>query len=267
MTTKLAKINVGIGGWTYAPWRGVFYPKGLAHARELAFAGERLTSIEVNGTFYSTQTPKTFRKWASEVPNGFVFSLKGPRYVVNRRVLAEAGDSINRFLDSGITELGDKLGPLLWQFAPHKKLDEADFGAFLELLPKSYAGRPLRHAVEVRNDSFKTAAFIALLRKFAIPVVYAEHDSYTEIADLTGDFVYARLQKGNEKLKTGYPPKALDAWAKRAQTWAKGGEPADLPRVDKSKAVKTPRDVFIYFIHEAKLRAPAAAMALIERLK
>jgi len=267
MTAALGKIYSGIGGWTYAPWRGVFYPKRLQHARELTYAGERLTSIEVNGTFYSTQSPKTFRKWASEVPDDFVFALKGPRYAVNRRVLAEAGGSIKRFLDSGITELGHKLGPLLWQFAPYKKFDEADFGGFLELLPNTYDGRALRHVVEVRHDSFKTPAFIALLRKFSIPVVYAEHDTYTEIADVTGDFVYARLQKGNEKLNAGYAPKALDAWAARAKTWAKGGEPADLPRVDKRSAAKKPRDVFLYFIHEAKLRAPAAAMALIERLK
>ena len=267
MTKALTKPYVGVGGWTYEPWRGVFYPKGLPHARELSYAAQHLTSIEVNGTFYSTQSPKTFRKWASEVPDGFVFSLKGPRYAVNRRVLADAGDSIKRFLDSGITELGDKLGPLLWQFAPHKKFDEADFGKFLELLPKKLDGRALRHVVEVRSDTFKTPAFIALLRKFAIPVVYAEHESYAEIADITGDFVYARLQKGDEKLKAGYTPKALDGWAARAKTWLKGGQPADLPRVDKKPARKTPRDVFIYFIHEAKLRAPAAAMALIERLK
>jgi uncharacterized protein YecE (DUF72 family) len=267
MTASIAKIYTGIGGWTYEPWRGVFYPKGLAHARELTYAGEHLTSIEVNGTFYSTQSPKTFRKWASEVPGDFVFALKGPRYAVNRRVLGEAGDSIKRFLESGITELGPKLGPLLWQFAPHKKFDEADFGGFLELLPKGFDGHPLRHVVEVRHDSFKTPAFIALLRKFAIPVVFAEHDIYPAIADITGDFVYARLQKGNEKLKAGYPPKALDAWAARVKAWTKGGQPADLPRVDKKPAPKTPRDVFIYFIHEAKLRAPAAAMALIERLR
>ncbi len=267
MTTKLGKINAGVGGWTYEPWRGVFYPKGLPHARELSYAAQHLTSIEVNGTFYSTQSPKTFRRWASEVPEDFVFALKGPRYAVNRRVLAEAGDSIKRFVDSGITELGGKLGPLLWQFAPYKKFDEADFGAFLELLPKMFDGRALRHVVEVRNDSFKTPAFIALLRRHGIAVCYAEHDTYTEIADITADFVYARLQKGNEKLKAGYPPKALDAWAKRAKLWAKGGHPADLPRVDKKPATKRPRDVFIYFIHEAKLRAPAAAMALIERLR
>ena len=259
-------IYSGIGGWTYEPWRGVFYPKGLAHARELEYAAQHLTSIEVNGTFYRTQTPATYRKWASEVPDGFVFALKGPRYAVNRRVLGEAGDSIKRFLESGIIELGPHLGPLLWQFAPTKKFDEADFGAFLELLPKTFDGHTLRHVIEVRHDTFKTPSFIALLRKFGHPVVFAEHATYPAIADITGDFVYARLQKGDEKLKAGYPPKALDQWAARAKTWAQGGEPADLPRVDKTKPEKAPRDVFIYFIHEAKVRAPAAAMALIERL-
>ena len=266
MTKGAGGIYVGVGGWTYEPWRGGFYPKGLPHARELSYAAERLTSIEVNGTFYSTQSPKTFRKWASEVPDGFVFALKGPRYAVNRRVLKEAGDSIKRFLDSGITELGTHLGPLLWQFAPHKKFDAADFGGFLELLPRSFDGRKLRHAIEVRNDSFKTPAFVALARQFGASIVYAEHDTYTEIADVTADFVYARLQKGNEKLKAGYPAKALDQWAERAKTWAKGGVPSDLPRIDKAAAKKEPRDTFVYFIHEAKLRAPAAAMALIERL-
>ena len=264
--TQQGKIYAGIGGWTYEPWRGVFYPKGLAHARELAYAAEHLTSIEVNGTFYRTQTPKTFRAWANDVPDGFVFSLKGPRYAVNRRVLAEAGDSIRRFLESGVTELGRKLGPLLWQFAPTKKFDAADFGAFLDLLPKTFDGHTLRHVVEVRNDTFKTPDFIALARKAGVAICYAEHDTYTEIADITSDFVYARLQKGNEKLKAGYPPEALDQWAERAKTWAKGGAPADLPCVDKVAAKKIPRDTFIYFIHEAKVRAPAAAMALIERV-
>jgi uncharacterized protein YecE (DUF72 family) len=261
------RIYSGIGGWTYEPWRGVFYPKGLPHSQELKYAGSRLTSIEVNGTFYGTMKPVSFRKWASEVPDGFVFSLKGPRFAVNRRVLSEAGDSIKRFLGSGVTELGPKLGPLLWQFAPYKKFDEADFGGFLELLPQTYDGHALRHVVEVRHDSFKVPAFIALLRKFDVAVVFAEHETYPAIADVTTDFVYARLQKGDEKLKTGYPPKALDAWAKRAKTWAAGGVPADLLRVDKAAPAKKPRDAFIYFIHEAKVRAPAAAMALIERLK
>jgi len=263
---KSGTIYCGVGGWTYEPWRGVFYPKGLPHAQELKYAGEHLTSIEINGTFYRTQTPKTFRSWAVQVPDGFVFALKGPRYAVNRRVLAGAGDSIKRFLDSGVTELGDKLGPLLWQFTPYKRFDDTDFGKFLELLPAKFNGHTLRHVVEPRHDSFKTPAFIALARKFGVAIVHAEHDSYTEIADVTADFVYARLQKGDEKLKAGYPPKALDQWAARVQTWAKGAEPKDLPRVDQKSAAKTPRDVFVYFIHEAKLRAPAAAMALIERL-
>src|SRR5262245_19438883 len=163
MTMKSGQIRIGIGGWTFEPWRGVFYPKGLPHSKELTYASERLTSIEVNGTFYRSQTPATFRKWASEVPKGFVFSLKGPRFATNRRVLAEAGDSIKRFLDSGVTELGEHLGPLLWQFAPTKKFDEADFGGFLELLPQRFDGRTIRHVIEARHDSFRTPAFIALL--------------------------------------------------------------------------------------------------------
>jgi uncharacterized protein YecE (DUF72 family) len=264
---KQGKIRVGIGGWTFEPWRGVFYPKGLPHSRELEYASRHLTTIEINGTFYRTQTPATFAKWAAEVPDGFVFAVKGPRYAVNRRVLAEAGDSIKRFLDSGPLEMGDKLGPLLWQFAPTKKFDAADFGKFLELLPSEMGGRKLRHVVEVRHASFCTPEFIALLREFAIPVVFAEHETYPGIADPIGDFVYLRLQKGEDDIPTAYPPKALDAWAKRAQTWAKGSAPADLALTDPEKKAKAAaRDVFVYFIHEGKVRAPAAAMALIERL-
>ncbi len=198
MKPKSGQIRIGIGGWTFEPWRGVFYPKGLPHAKELGYASERLTSIEVNGTFYRTQTPATYRKWASEVPDGFVFSLKGPRFAVNRRVLKEAGDSIKRFLDSGVTELGDHLGPLLWQFAPTKKFDPADFGGFLELLPEKLNGRALRHVIEVRHDSFATPEFLALLRKFNMPVVFTDHVKYPNIADLTGDFAYARLQRGED---------------------------------------------------------------------
>lgn len=268
MARKAGTIRIGIGGWTYAPWRGVFYPEGLPHSQELKYAASRLTSIEVNGTFYGTMRPATFRKWAAEVPADFVFALKGPRFAVNRRVLAEAGDSVKRFLDSGIIELGDRLGPLLWQFAPTKKFDAADFGRFLELLPPDLDGRPLRHAVEVRHESFRTPAFVALLRKFRVPVVFAEHAVYPAIADLSGDFVYARLQKGKDAVATGYPPKALDAWAGRLQAWARGGTPADLPVIDEAKrAPARPRDVFAYFIHEGKVRAPAAAMSLIERLR
>lgn len=264
---KSGKIYCGVGGWTFPPWRGVFYPKGLTHAKELSYAASRLTSIEVNGTFYGTQKPAVFRKWASEVPDGFIFSLKGVRYVTNRRVLAEAGDSIKRFLESGITELGAHLGPLLWQFQPTKQFDEADFGKFLELLPEKFDGRKLRHVVEVRHDSFKNPAFIRLLKKFNTAVVFSEHATYPAIADITSDFVYARLQKGKDKIKTGYPPKEIKTWAKRAESWAAGKEPADLPRVEKTKAKEAKRDVFLYFIHEGKIRAPAAAMELMKALK
>jgi uncharacterized protein YecE (DUF72 family) len=267
MTARSGTIRIGIGGWTFEPWRGVFYPKGLPHAQELHYAAERLTSIEVNGTFYRTQTPKVFRSWASEVPDGFVFALKGPRYAVNRRALKEAGDSIKRFLDSGVTELGAHLGPLLWQFAPTKKFDAADFGGFLELLPEQFGGQKLRHVIEVRHDSFGTAEFIGLLRQFSLAPVYTDHGRYPNIADITGDFIYARLQRGKDTVTTAYPPRELDAWAKRLQTWAQGGAPDDLPRIDAAHKVKAaPRDVFAYVIHEGKIRAPAGAMALIERL-
>lgn len=265
--TRIGTIYSGIGGWTYEPWRGVFYPDKLPHARELEYASRKLTSIEVNGTFYSTMKPATFRKWASETPEGFVFALKAPRYAVNRKVLAEAGDSIARFVDSGISELGDKLGPLLWQFAPTKKFDPADFEAFLELLPKAVDERALRHVLEVRHDSFRSADFIALARRFGVAIVLAEHATYPMIADVTADLVYARLQMGEESLPEGYSAEALDAWASRAKSWAAGGVAADLPIVVEGRVEMRPRDVFIYFIHEAKVRAPAAAMALIRRLQ
>ncbi|MGH6678653.1 MAG: DUF72 domain-containing protein, partial [Bradyrhizobium sp.] len=176
-------------------------------------------------------------------------------------------DSIKHFYNTGVLELADHLGPVLWQFAPTKKFDEADFGKFLELLPRKLDGRELRHVVEVRHDSFRVPAFVALIRQFGIPVVFAEHASYPGIADLAGDFVYARLQKGDDGIKTCYPPKQLDVWSRRLQLWASGGEPDDLPRVDSTRAAPMPRDVFAYVIHEGKMRAPAGAMALIERVK
>jgi uncharacterized protein YecE (DUF72 family) len=266
---KLGRIYLGIGGWNFEPWRGVFYPKGLPQAKELEYAATHLTSIEINATFYRSQTPATFRKWAATVPDGFVFSVKGPRFATNRRVLAEAGDSIKWFFDTGVLELGDRLGPLLWQFAPTKKFDPADFGKFLELLPAKSGSTALRHVVEVRHPSFCAPDFIALARSFRIPVVFTDHAKYPSIADATGDFIYARLQKGEDSISTAYPPKDLDAWAKRLQLWAQGKPPADLPYIEAPGATKTaaPRDVFAYVIHEGKIRAPAAAMALIERLR
>lgn len=263
---KTGNVRVGIGGWTFEPWRGEFYPKGLAQAKELAYASSKLTTIEINGTFYRTQTPATFAKWRKEVPDGFVFSVKGPRYVVQKRQLAEAGEQLGFFLKSGISELGDRLGPILWQFAPSKKFDAVDFAAFLEMLPAKLDGLSLRHAVEVRHTSFASQEFVTLLRKYQTPVVFAEHETYPAIADVCGDFIYARLQKGNDAIKTGYPPKELDAWAARAKVWAAGGSPKDLPAVAGKAAKPVARDVFLYVIHEGKVRAPAAAMGLIERL-
>jgi len=260
-------IYVGIGGWTFEPWRGVFFPDGLAQKRELEYASRRLTAIEINGTYYGSQKPETFRKWASETPDNFVFSVKGSRFCTNRKVLADGKESVERFLTQGITELGSKLGPILWQFANTKKFDEADFRGFLELLPEKQDGVKLRHALEVRHDSFCDPAFPALVRQFDASVVYAKHHDYPEIADLTGDFVYARLQTGSDDCETCYPSGELDAWAGRLKTWAEGGQPAALPRVDPGHdAPEQARDVFAFLIHEGKVRAPAGAMALIERL-
>ncbi len=268
MAAKSGKIYVGIGGWNYEPWRGVFYPKGLAQAKELEYAASHLTSIEINSTFYGSQKPESFRKWASSAPDGFLFSVKGPRFATNRRVLAEAGDSVKRFLDSGVTELRDRLGPLLWQFAPTKKFDAADFGKFLELLPANYDGRRLRHVIEIRHPSFCTPDFIALVRAAGAAIVFTDHAAYPSLADATGDFVYVRLQRGQDSIPTAYPEKVLDAWAKRLRLWAQGQAPKDLPRVEAADGNKpAPRDVFVYVIHEGKIRAPAAAMALIELLK
>jgi len=262
---KSGIIRAGIGGWTFEPWRGVFYPDKLAQAKELHYASRQLPTIEVNGTYYRTQKPATFANWASEAPDDFVFSIKGPRYATNRRVLAEAGDSIKLFLDSGVTELGDKLGPLLWQFAPTKKYVDSDFGAFLDLLPATFDGRKLSHAVEVRHVSFCTPEFINLARRKSVAIVFADHATYPAIADVTGDFVYARLQTGDDKIPTAYKPAALNQWATRAKTWASGGVPDDLPVIDtKTKSERRPRDVFVYVIHEGKVRAPAAAMALMK---
>lgn len=206
------QIRVGIGGWNFEPWEGTFYPDDLPKKRQLEFAGKELRTIEVNGTYYSSQKPATFAKWAAEVPDGFIFSLKASRFVTNRRVLSEAGESMERFLTQGLTELGDRLGPILWQFAPTKKFDAEDFEGFLKLLPEKQDGLKLRHVVEVRNPSFQVPDFVKLIEKYKVAVVLAEHADYPMIADVTGDFVYARLQKGSDEVKTCYPPKDLDRW-------------------------------------------------------
>ena len=264
--TQSGTIRTGIGGWTFDPWEGTFYPEKLAKKRQLEFASRELTAIEVNGTYYGSQKPETFAKWASEVPDGFILSLKASRYSTNRKVLAEGGESVERFLNQGITELGDHLGPILWQFAPTKKFEAEDFEGFLKLLPETLDGLKLRHALEVRHDSFKVPEFAALARKYGAAVVYAHHADYPEIADVTGDFVYARLQKGSDDVETCYPPKALDGWADRLKTWAAGGEPDDLPKVGDHKPAKEPRDVFAFFITEGKVNAPNGARELKKRV-
>jgi len=260
-------IRVGIGGWVFPPWRGEFYPKGLPQARELEHASRKLTSIEINSTFYRTQKPASFRKWAQETPDDFVFALKGPQFATNRRVLGEARDSIDRFFASGVLELKSKLGPVLWQMPPFKKFEPEDFASFLALLPQRLDDQPIRHAVEVRHASFVDRSFIALLRRFSVAVVLVESDKHPVIANITSDFVYARLQRTSEKEQTGYPPAALNAWAKRARIFAAGGAPDDLSTIADKPSAKTKRDVFIYMISGAKVRAPAAAMALIEKLQ
>jgi len=262
-----ARIRVGIGGWIYAPWRGTFYPKGLKQADELAYAASHLTSIEINATHYRLQSPSSFRKWAEAAPDGFAFSIKGPRLVTQQKVLAETGNFIKRFLASGLAALGDKLGPVLWQFAPFKKFAREDFAKFLDHLPHELDGLKLNHVVEARHASFSDPAFIALMRDTGTCVAYTDAETWPNIADLTGEVVYARLQRGDDTLAAAYPAEELDAWAERAKLWAKGGIPNDLPLIDASnRPDAAPRDVFIYFIHEGKLKAPAAAAALIERL-
>ena len=266
MTTPEPRIRVGVGGWTFEPWRNNFYPAGLAHGRELEYASRHLSAIEINGTYYSSQKPASFRKWFDETPDDFMFSLKANRFATNRRVLAEAGESIQRFINSGLTELRHKLGPIVWQFAPTKRFEPADFEAFLKLLPDNVGGLPLRHVLDVRHESFKSGAYLALARQYRCATVFTDSDDYPSFADLTGNFVYARLMRTDPVHAAGVEPGVLDALAECAQRWGSGGEPDGVPRVEPALPAAAPRDVFIYFISGAKEKAPAAAMALLQRL-
>ena len=258
-------IRIGIGGWTYEPWRDNFYPAGLPHTQELAYASRQLSAIEVNGTYYSSFKPPVFAKWRQETPEDFVLSLKASRFVTQRRELAGAGASITRFIESGISELGPKLGPIVWQFMPSIVFEPEDFEAFLALLPSAVDGCPLRHVLDVRHPSFMSEAYLALARRYRCATVFCDSDDYPSFADLTADFVYARLMRSDARFKSGYAPKALDAWAEAARTWAEGGEPQDLPRVSKPAPAGKSREVFVFFINGAKERAPAAATGLLQR--
>jgi uncharacterized protein YecE (DUF72 family) len=265
-TRTKPRIRIGIGGWTYAPWRGVFYPQDLTQKRELEYASRQLSTIEINGTFYGLQKPESYMKWHDETPDDFVFSLKAPRYATNRRVLAEAGDSIERFFGSGLTHLKNKLGPINWQFATTKQFDAEDFEAFLTLLPKKLAGHTLRHAVEVRHESFRSEVFVALARKYGVAIVLAADGDYPQIANLTAPFVYARIMGTTQTQAQGYSKEALDAWAERARRLAAGTVPEDLEAVEGPAGAKGGHDVYLYVISGFKEHNPAAAKAIIERL-
>ena len=267
LSAAALRIRVGIGGWNFEPWRNNFYPADLPHHLELEYASRHVTAIEVNSTYYGMQKPATFAKWREATPDGFMFSLKASRYATNRRVLGEAGDSVTRFIDSGIAELGEKLGPIVWQFAPTKRFDPEDFEAFLALLPKKVDSCPLRHVVDVRHESFMTPAFLALARRYQVATVFTDSDDYPSFADPTADFIYARLMRSKTAIPTGYPPSALQTFHDRALTWAEGGQPNGLPMIEERQApLAGGRDVFLYFINGAKERAPAAAQALVQLL-
>ena len=260
-------IRIGVGGWTYEPWDDSFYPAGLRKKDQLGYAASKLTAIEINGTFYRTQTPETFQNWHDATPPGFVFAVKAPRYAVNKRVLAEAGESIARFAESGLDRLGDRLGPILWQLAPTKKYDAEDFAAFLDLLPPRAGDAPLRHAVELRHPSFACEKAVSACRARNVAIVLAADSDYPLIADQTADFSYLRIMGTTEGSKAGYAPKALDRWADRARALAAGRQPEGLEPVGAPLDDAKPRDVFLFVISGHKAANPAAAMALIQRLE
>jgi uncharacterized protein YecE (DUF72 family) len=261
-----AVIRVGMGGWSYKPWRETFYPPEVKAKDELYYASRQVTAIEINSTFYRLQKPTVFAKWRDSTPDDFVFCVKAPRFIVQRKVLAEGADSVARFIDSGIAELEHKLGALLWQLAPTHAFDARDLEAFLQALPTKVGSFPLKHALNVRHESFRNLEFIKLARNYNVAIVMEDDAKHPAIADVTADFIYARLRRTVSDQITGYSKPALKKWAERAHTWASGEAPDDLPRIDKTPQPKKPREIFIFFINGAKERAPAAAMQLIKYL-
>jgi uncharacterized protein YecE (DUF72 family) len=285
----MAQVRIGISGWTYAPWHGVFYPKGLTQNRELEYAASQFDSLEINGTFYGMQRPDAYASWADQVPDDFLFAVKGPRYLTHMRRLRDVAVPLANFIASGLLRLGPKLGPILWQFPPNFRFDAERIEAFLKLLPhdteaaarlgrrhddklrapawlKVDTARPMRHAFEIRHDSFRTPAFIALLRKYDVALVCADTVAWPRLMDLTADFVYCRLHGSEELYASGYDNQALDIWAARVAAWAKGAEPTDAERVNGPGRTRK-RDVFVYFDNDKKVRAPFDALALRERVE
>lgn len=264
-TAPPSPIHVGVGGWVFAPWRDNFYPAGLVQRRELEYASRQLTAIEVNGTYYGAQKPATYAKWRDETPPGFVFSAKAPMRIVQSRTLAKTGHQIEDFV-SGIAELGDRLGPLVWQFEGNGRLQHQDMAAFLSLLPRQAQGQRIRHVLDVRDAAFVTPALITLAREHQVATVFTDADEHPNFADLSTDFVYARLMRTQADEKAGYASKELKRWAAIAQRWAGGEDPDELPHLLPALPAGSPREVFVYFINGAKPRNPAAAMALIQLL-
>jgi uncharacterized protein YecE (DUF72 family) len=257
------RIRAGIGGWTYEPWEETFYPSDLPKKSQLNYASRQVTAIEINGTFYRLQKPEVFAKWRDDAPDDFVFSIKAPRYLTYRKVLSEANPSMPRYLASGLSSLGPKLGPILWQLPPSLHFNADDIGTFLEALPRTLDDLPLRHVLEVRHKTFMDAAYVELAKKYSVATVFAHTDEFPNFADVTADFVYARLRKSEATEPTGYSKPDLQTWSERAKLWAEGGAPSDLPYVTNAKPPKKPRDVFIFFISGAKEHNPAAAKHLL----
>jgi uncharacterized protein YecE (DUF72 family) len=260
------RIRCGIGGWTFEPWRGVFYPAGLGQKKELEFASRKLTAIEINGTYYSSFKPESWAKWRDATPEGFKFAVKASRFCVNRKKLADGAQSVGFFLNQGLTELGDRLGPILWQFMATKKFDYDDFAGFFDLLPEKLGNLPLNHVIEVRNETFADAKFVGLCRERGITICASENENYPLIPDITADLVYLRLISASDDIETGYAAKDLDLWADRFKAYAEGRVPGDFQPVDRTGPPEGPRDVYAFVIHEGKVRAPAAAMEFIKRV-
>src|SRR3954469_2902958 len=252
----MSNLYVGIGGWDFDPWRGTFYPPGLAKAKQLEYLGTRLNATEINATYYRTQSPASFAKWAKSVPDGFKFAVKASRFCTNRRVLGEGAESIGKFCAQGFTELGDKLGPILWQMMPTKRFDAGELRDFFALLPTSRDGIALRHPIESRHESFKCREFVAMARAGNVAIVISDNDSYPQIADLSADFVYARLQCAREEEPEGYGQAAPDRGATVGKGWGGGGSPAGLEYFSDAPGEARPRDVFAFFISGHKERNP-----------